>query len=90
MTHAFNVKQHIPGPTHRDGHTLDLIIARQSDIFIFEIYLSNYLASDHSAILCPLHIGHPPPQRIEIQTRKLNQFNIAAFQDAILSSPLYT
>ncbi|KAJ8046813.1 hypothetical protein HOLleu_05613 [Holothuria leucospilota] len=66
MVHAYNMKQHISRPTHRDGHTLELIITRQSDISTSEIFLSNYLVCYHSAVLCSLHIGRPPPQRIDI------------------------
>ena len=32
-----HLKQHVIDPTHRDGHTLDLIITRNSDNFILDL-----------------------------------------------------
>ena len=34
ILHSANMKQHVSGPTHQKGHTLDLIITRESDDFL--------------------------------------------------------
>ena len=37
LTDSFNLKQHVLVPTHRLGHTLDLVLSRTSDDFISNI-----------------------------------------------------
>ena len=53
------MKQHVSGPTHQKGHTLDLIITRESDDFlcVSDIVTTGYLPSDHVAIICSANIG---------------------------------
>ena len=46
------LQQHVNGPTHRDGHTLDLIITRCADNFISKLKILPELPSDHKRVLC--------------------------------------
>ena len=52
--------QHVEGPTHVAGHTIDLLITRSSDAFLnnIRIYISHM--SDHSEIHCTLRLAKPP------------------------------
>ena len=47
---ALGFQQHVQGPTHRAGHTLDLVLSRKSEDIISHISLLSSLPSDHSAI----------------------------------------
>ena len=49
-----NLEQHVHCPTHQHGHTLDLIITRQSDSIIDSSPVPDYMISDHISLLCNL------------------------------------
>ena len=46
----FGLTQHINSPTHRDGHTLDVLITR-SDVVMQSVRVDPPLLSDHSAVI---------------------------------------
>ena len=87
---AFNLQQHVSFPTHRAGHTLDLILTRASDSFVSDLGSTSSLPSDHVAITCSLNIRKPPPLKLEIKTRKIHAIDVEAFRSDILDSDLYT
>ena len=84
------LSQHVSGPTHIKGHTLDLILSRTTDHFVSNVSSTFYLPSDHAAILSSLCIARPEPVKMEITTRKLHKIDINAFRLDILNSSLYT
>jgi hypothetical protein len=47
---SFGLTQHVIDATHIDGHTLDLVITRSSDDFIYDSFVSD-LISDHFAVI---------------------------------------
>ncbi len=47
---SFNLQQHINGPTHKRGHTLDLIITRNEDKLVTGTKIHDLVISDHFAI----------------------------------------
>ena len=53
------LKQHVDGPTHRSGHTLDLIIDRQEDKVFSSFSTLRDLPSDHYAVLCSVAFAKP-------------------------------
>lgn len=51
---SMGLQQHVKQPTHIHGHTLDLLITRQSDVIIAkEPEIERYF-SDHAVVLCDL------------------------------------
>jgi hypothetical protein len=50
--------QHIKGPTHRCGNTLDLILSRPEDGLVKDTSVGTRL-SDHNFILCTLNLDKP-------------------------------
>ena len=50
--------QHVSGPTHMDGHTLDLIITKLTDNLVSKTIVS-YFLTDHGAVHCGLHLPNP-------------------------------
>ena len=53
------LNQHVHSATHELGHTLDLVITRQSDHLIFGEPCADFLFSDHRATLFRIHSSRP-------------------------------
>ena len=54
------LQQHVRGPTHRCGHSLDLVISRTSDTsFVKSCLVNNNAYSDHYIISCMLDVSRP-------------------------------
>ena len=51
--------QHVDGPTHEDGHTLDLIITRSFDRLISTKPVVDTCVSDHASVLCDINVRKP-------------------------------
>ena len=60
--------QHVSGPIHMDGHTLDLIITKLTDNLVSKTTVSDFL-TDHGAVHCDLHLPKPQPLRQSVQYR---------------------
>ena len=58
--------QHVYGPTHKKGHTVDLILTRDTDNFVSNVITTSYLPSDHSAVICNLNIARPKQTKMKI------------------------
>ena len=53
----FNLVQHVKGETHRNGHTLDLIITRSDEAsLVSNVHITDPVISDHFAVHCKLAI----------------------------------
>ena len=78
---SFSLIQHVNEPTHKKGHTLDLIITRAVDELVICTEIRDPMLSDHSAVHCKLRLKKPPPERKEISCRKLHSVNIDSFND---------
>ena len=48
------------GPTHKDGHTLDLIVTRCSDCILSAPPKVDCYLSDHASVCCKLASQRPP------------------------------
>ena len=57
---SFSLQQHVVDPTQVCGHTLVLIITRQSDQIIRSTPKVDSYISDHASVLCQLHSSKPP------------------------------
>ena len=90
LLESASMVQHVSGPTHTKGHTLDLVITRDSDTLVSNVKTDSSLPSDHSAIKCELAISRPPATRKEIRFRKVRTVNIESFKEDIRNSPLVT
>ena len=54
LLQSFGLTQHVTGPTHEDGHTLDLIITRSFDRVVSTNPVIDTYVSDHASVLCNL------------------------------------
>ena len=67
---SFDLTQHVAGPTHHDGHTLDLVITRASENGNITNCCVRQRISDHFAVHCNLALAKPPLERKTISFRK--------------------
>ena len=54
---SFNLEQHVLSPTHRAGHTLDLLITRADDDLVTSLSTYDADFSDHFVVNCNLTIA---------------------------------
>ena len=87
---SFSLVQHVNGPTHKKGHTLDLIITRAVDELVTSVEIRDPMLSDHSAVHYKLHLKRPPLERMETSYRKLRSVNMDSFDDNLKQSDLLT
>ena len=70
LLNLLNFSQHVTSITHKAGHTLDLVITRDSEAVIDNVTISDFL-SDHALVLVRVKHPKPLPTRITTITRKL-------------------
>ena len=85
---SFDLNQHVVGATHRDGHTLDLIITRVSDDGLVSNCRVGDRISDHFAVHCDLQFKKPPLERKEITCRKTRSIDFTDFRYNLRNSCL--
>ena len=78
--------QHVEGPTHFRGHTLDLLISRKNDNKVLQTSVVNGLPSDHDAIMGALEFFCPGPSRKTVVFRKIREIDIEQFKKDITTS----
>ena len=59
----FNLKKHVASSTHKNRHTLDLIITRCNDLSVSNVSVVDPGISDHCALLFNLSVSKPPLPR---------------------------
>ena len=90
LLESMDLHQYVTGPTHQNGHTLDLLIPRVSDNIVLasSVATADFI-SDHCAIVCHLQVPTPKPTKRFIQYRVLKCIHHAAFQEDLLQSSLF-
>ena len=59
LLESLGLQQHVRGPTHIHGHTLDLVVTRLAENIILDTPKADRYLSDHAAILCKLTSSKP-------------------------------
>ena len=59
LLETFSLSQHVSGPTHSSGHTLDSIITRSSDDIVLASPKTTFPISDHFINQCPIGFSRP-------------------------------
>ena len=75
--------QHVIGPTHKHGHTLDFVISRQNDNLITDCFIDSLL-SDHHVVTCRVHCPKPLPAKNLVSARKFSRIDAGAFEHDLL------
>ena len=84
----FGLCQSVSGATHRDGHTLDVVVTRGDLPSPTVDVRPSGEYSDHSLILFQLQLPRPPLRFVDVNTRAWKGFDADHFHDDLLSSPL--
>ena len=71
--------QHVKGPTHKDGHTLDLVFTRTDETLLRDIHTEDKLMSDHRVICLTLDLPKPKPTKIVSTVRNFGEINKESF-----------
>lgn len=88
LLESSRLKQHINGPTHIHGHTLDLVITHSDDNLLTSTKTLTELLSDHSVISCTIDFPRPQISRTSIKSRKTQDIDLKSLQQDILNSSL--
>ena len=90
LLESSNLQQHTTETTHRCGHTLDLIISRQTDNLVSSTTIHRGLPSDHDAVSCNLAVPRVKSTRRKVCYRNFKSINMAEMRKDIQASPLVT
>ena len=82
---SVGLDQHVSVPTHISGHTLDLIITRNSDQLLVSSTWTDYLFSDHLPVHCNIQVEKPLLKSKQISFRKLKSIDISSLRDDLKS-----
>ena len=88
LLQSMALKQHVCIPTQHHGHTLDLIIIRDSDNLITDPSVTDTFLSDHATVLCNLSILKGKPITRDVTFRKLKSIDLEVFTDDLRASEL--
>ena len=87
---SYDLKQHVEGPTHTEGHTLDLLITHTSDNLVRECKIRDFV-SDHNAVDITFNCCKDHPSRKTVARRNLKSLGTSSFTqdlDDLLTGPL--
>ena len=76
------------GPTHIYGHTLDLLIARQSDQIVRSTPQTDCYFSYHAPVLCHIHPIKPSFSTRSLSIRKIKLVNVDSLDGDLAKSEL--
>ncbi len=83
---AASLVQHVTGPTHSHGHTLDLVFTRDFEFIIKKCSVRDMLMSDHSVVSLELTIAANQHERITRTSRNYRAIDRDRFTDSLQQS----
>ena len=87
---CMNLKQLVKEPTHRHGHTLDLLIVPSTASFINDVHVFDPQLSDHCVISCTIHFNKPQHHKSLMRFRNFRDIDFESFKNDIKQSALNT
>ena len=88
LLECMGLTQHVITPTHRSGHSLDLIITRNLDALVQTPPISDSFLSDHCKVLSERTLRMPATTVKEVCYRKTEAIDIKSFKDDLRKSRL--
>lgn len=82
-TNSSRFVQHVSGPTHKDGHTLDLVFTRTDETLLKDCHTEDKLMSDHRVICFTLDLPKPKPMKIVSTLRKYHDIDKDKFAKSL-------
>jgi hypothetical protein len=83
---AYGLEQCVQGPTHKHGHTLDLVLVRSGSTRKPCISVFDPCLSDHTAVFCEMPLGRPARLKRSVSYRQIKRIDRTAFIDDISQS----
>ena len=83
---SLGLAQHVVGSTHKNGHTLDLVLTRATDAWLGNFAIDHTMPSDHSAVHFTSMTYRPPPLKITKDQRVLKDIDPATLKASVMSS----
>ncbi|KAH3841728.1 hypothetical protein DPMN_115203 [Dreissena polymorpha] len=88
--------QHVKEPTHVRGHTLDVVITRDTVVTVSNVVVtypglsvgSGNISKDHYAVIFNARASTPAPVRKTVTFRKLREIKIETFKQDITESEI--
>ena len=81
---SYDMSQHVKGSTHVSGHTLDVIVSRNSDNINMTEPTAECFVSDHCFITCKISKNKPPLSTKTIEFRNWKSLNKNSFTTDLL------
>lgn len=88
LLESMGLQQHVDLPTHKSGHTRDLIITRCADSLLSTNPIADCLFSDHFTVISDLIIKKPSLTIKQISCRKTKSTDIESFKNDLQKSAL--
>ena len=85
LLESFGVQQHVKDSTHKEGHTLDLIITRCSDVVLAAPPKVDRFISDHVSVCCRLIPEKPPAVERLVTYRKYRSIDMELFKNDLVT-----
>ena len=82
----FGFEQSVNEATHEEGHTVDLVLSRNSDLVLSKTSVDKNLKSDHFAIKCKLNVKKLPPPKTTYSFRKIKNIDPTSFKSDLLDT----
>ena len=91
LLNRYSFYQAVTVPTHKLGHTLDIVMFRPNDDIVCSTTATQLLSSDHYCVVCDLSVIKPVIRAELKQSRNLRGLNLTTFKADIckLISPNY-
>ncbi len=78
-TYSANLIQHVTGPTHENGHTIDLVFTRTDEYLIDDCYVDENFMSDHYVICFTLNMPKPKQMKVTSTLRDYGKIDQDVF-----------
>jgi len=88
------LKQHVVGPTHKQGHTLDVLITKDTSNLVSDVEVTDpclcdangNINTDHFAIIFQTKLAKPPHSMKTVRYRKLKSIDVSSLRKDIRRS----
>jgi hypothetical protein len=84
VCNSLNLKQHVAGPTHRSGNTLDLVLTRIEDNLIKSTQSKDYGYPDHYPVFISVCLAKPQLPTRQVTYRSVKSLNIENLCETII------
>eukprot|EP00914_Ancora_sagittata_P024929 GHVO01049741.1.p1 GENE.GHVO01049741.1~~GHVO01049741.1.p1 ORF type:complete len:428 (+),score=35.21 GHVO01049741.1:104-1387(+) len=88
VTSSFGLNQHITGPTHKNGHTLDLVFSRENEKIVSSAKVLDHGFPDHFVVFVTLALQKPLLPKKKITYRKIKSVSDEALKESVMRSQL--